>query len=215
MKTNKQALGIVIILLFSHFVTIAQTKTSYKPVEKSKLDQWVKTARKRGEIDSSKLQKLDEEYEFVKEHPDNINAVFDYARILTIVVQPGLSYAIEKELSVDAKYLVEESEKAYLSVLLKNSNHGRANIMLGTLYNQQGKYSIATSFLEKGMELPEGSADWMIAANQYLLGGAESKQAHEDNYQTVYKLFKKQVPLITRNKAYYQKMAKLYVSYYE
>lgn len=215
MITSRQTFVGIFMFLFINLVASAQTKTSYKPVSKTKLDKWIIAVKKNREIDTSKLKKIEEEYENVLAQPDNLNVVYDYARILTIALQPGLNYAIEKELSTSAKYLVEESEKAYLEVILKNRNHGRANIMLGTLYNQQGKYSIAESFLEKGMELKEGSADWMIAANQYLLGGAESKKTNTNKFQKVYKLFKKHVPLLTRNKAYYQNMAKAYVSFYE
>ena len=111
MIKNKQTLVTILVILFLHIVVNAQTKTSYKPVGRTKLDKWIKLAKEKREVDTSKLQVLEDEYENVLEQPDNLNAVYDYARILTIVLQPGLNYAIEKKLSASVKYLVEESEK--------------------------------------------------------------------------------------------------------
>uniref|UniRef100_UPI0040494798 hypothetical protein n=1 Tax=Flavobacterium sp. TaxID=239 RepID=UPI0040494798 len=193
----------------------ANAQLQYKPIDKTTLDGWIAEAKEHNEIDISQLQKLDAEYNDVVVNPDDPNRVFDYGRILTAVLQPGLATATEKELSDAGKKIAAESEEAYRDAIRDCDCHGRANIMLGLLYNQQGKYFLSEPYLEKGLELPEGGEDWMVAANQYLLTGAYTYNTTEEKYQKIYVLFKKFAQSVTKDADYYQKMAGLYVSYYE
>lgn len=193
----------------------ANAQLQYKPTDKTTLDGWIAEAKEHNEIDISQLQKLDAEYIDVVVNPDDPNRVFDYGRILTAVLQPGLATATEKELSDAGKKIAAESEEAYRDAIRDCDCHGRANIMLGLLYNQQGKYFLSEPYLEKGLELPEGGEDWMVAANQYLLTGAYTYNTTEEKYQKIYVLFKKFAQSVTKDADYYQKMAGLYVSYYE
>lgn len=201
------------LILFSSAYSNAQLQ--YKPTDKTTLDGWIAEAKEHNEIDISQLQKLDAEYNDVVVNPDDPNRVFDYGRILTAVLQPGLATATEKELSDAGKKIAAESEEAYRDAIRDCDCHGRANIMLGLLYNQQGKYFLSEPYLEKGLELPEGGEDWMVAANQYLLTGAYTYNTTEEKYQKIYVLFKKFAQSVTKDAEYYQKMAGLYVSYYE
>lgn len=118
-------------------------------------------------------------------------------------------------MSKSANKIAEEAEQAYLGAIDLYKNHGRANIMLGLLYNQQGKYVQSERYLEVGLELEEGGEDWMVAANQYLLAGAYTYNTDEEKYQAVYEKFKKYAHTKIKDGAYYKKMAVLYVSYYE
>ncbi|SMC65138.1 hypothetical protein [Cellulophaga tyrosinoxydans] len=201
------------LALFS--AVFANAQLQYKPTDKTTLDGWIAEAKEHNEIDISQLQKLDAEYNDVVVNPDDPNRVFDYGRILTAVLQPGLATATEKELSDAGKKIAAESEEAYRDAIRDCDCHGRANIMLGLLYNQQGKYFLSEPYLEKGLELPEGGEDWMVAANQYLLTGAYTYNTTEEKYQKIYVLFKKFAQSVTKDADYYQKMAGLYVSYYE
>lgn len=158
---------------------------------------------------------MDAEYTDVIENPNDPNRIFDYGRILKVVLQPGLATATEKELSEAGKKIAAEAEQAYRDAIQNCECHGRANIMLGLLYNQQGKYFISESYLEKGLQLPEGDEDWMVAANQYLITGAYTYSTDDEKFQKVYQLFKKYANTAIKDAAYYQKMAGLYVSYYE
>lgn len=204
------------IFLFILTTQFAMAQATFVPAEKELLDTWIAEANEKGEIDSKQLEKLDAEHADVLSAPKSTNRVFDYGRILTIALQPGLASATEKELSGAAQKIVDEAEKAYRNAISNCDCHGRANIMLGLLYNQQGKYFISEPYLEKGLELKEGGEDWMVAANQYLLAGAYTYNTEEDKYQEVYKKYKNYAhqPDI-KDGAYYLKMANLYVAYYE
>lgn len=209
----KMRIQLLLFLLFG--VLYGNAQSLYTPVEKSILDQWIGMAIKAKEVDETQIKKLEGEYKDALTAPENANAVFDYGRILTALLQPGLSIATEKELSEDGKKIVEEAEKAYREAISNCECHGRANIMLGLLYNQQGKYFISESYLEKGLQLEEGGEDWMVAANQYLLAGAYTYNTDTNKYQKVYQLFKDFAKNVTKDAAYYQKMAGLYKTYYE
>ena len=109
-----------------------------------------------------------------------------------------------------------EAEKSYGYAIDQCDCDGRANIMLGLLYNQQGNYYASELFfLEKGLQLKEGRDDWMVAANQYLLAGAYTYNTDTPEYQVVYAKFKEHVKNNQKNKAYYLKMAGMYKPYYE
>lgn len=204
---------LLIVILFINSLGYAQLE--YQPVAKSTLDTWVTQAQENNEIDTKQLQKLDDEYKDVVNHPEDPNRVFDYGLILTTTLQPGLATATEKELSEAGKKIAAEAEQAYRDAIQECDCHGRANIMLGLLYNQQGKYFISEPYLEKGLLLPEGGEDWMVAANQYLITGAYTYSTDDEKYQKVYQLFKKYANTAIKDATYYQKMAGLYVSYYE
>lgn len=203
---------LVLVALVSQ-ITVAQT--SFNPIDKKVLDQWITEARETNEIATQHLPKFREEHEDVLSEPDDANRIFDYGRILTILIQPALSTATENPMSKSANKIAEEAERAYLGAIEKYKNHGRANIMLGLLYNQQGKYMFSEPYLEVGLQLEEGGEDWMVAANQYLLAGAYTYNTDEDKYQEVYKKFKKYAHSDVKDGPYYKKMAVLYVSYYE
>ncbi|MBO0590502.1 hypothetical protein I2486_03695 [Cellulophaga sp. E16_2] len=204
-------------ILLSIFMvgTTVHAQEAYLPVKKEILDIWIVEAQEANEIDASQLENLEDEYNELITKPESPNRVFDYGRILTIMLQPGLTMAAEKELSGAGQKIVDEAERAYRTAVSACECHGRANIMLGLLYNQQGKYGISESYLEKGLELNEGGSDWMIAANQYLLAGAYTNNMTEEKYLKVYQLFKEYAETATKDVSYYQKMAGLYVSYYE
>ncbi|AXT52089.1 hypothetical protein D1818_15035 [Aquimarina sp. BL5] len=200
-------------ILFFNVSGIAQF--TFKPIEKGVLDSLIEDAIRNNEIDRAQMKKLDGEYQDMIAAPKNANAVFDYGRILTALLQPGLASATTKALSEGGRKIVGEAEDAYRNAISHCECHGRANIMLGLLYNQQGKYFLSEPHLEKGLKLDEGGEDWMVAANQYLLAGAYTYNTENEKYLKVYDLFKKYAKSVTKEAAYYQKMAGLYVAYYE
>ncbi|QLG45999.1 hypothetical protein [Costertonia aggregata] len=203
---------LIIAILMSQ-VTMSQT--SFEPVKKEILDQWISQAREKNEIATQHLPKFREEHQDVLDKPEDSNRRFDYGRILTILLQPTLSTATENPMSKSANNIAEEAERAYLGAIELYEKHGRANIMLGLLYNQLGRYMQSEKYLEVGLELEEGGEDWMVAANQYLLAGAYTYNTDEEKYQEVYKKFKEYAHTDVKDSAYYKKMAVLYISYYE
>jgi predicted Zn-dependent protease len=188
----------------------------FKPVEKAQLDSWVSSAKEKNEVNANAVPKLNEEYAMAVESNDSSNAIFDYGLSLTTVLQPGLATATENPLSDSGHQIAAEAENAYQGAINLYPKHGRANIMLGLLYNQLGKYMQSERYLEVGLQLEEGGEDWMVAANQYLLAGAYTYNTDEEKYQEVYKKFKENANQKgIKNQSYYLKMAVLYVSYYE
>jgi len=208
-----KTLAITIGTLFISLHSIGQT--SFDGMEKKELRKLIKDARNNGEADGNKVDKMWSEFEDAKEMDTSPNAVFDYGRMLTELLQPGLAKATEQPLSDASKKLVLEAEKAYGYAIDQCDCHGRANIMLGLLYNQQGNYYASELFLEKGLQLKEGGDDWIVAANQYLLAGAYTYNTDTPKYQVVYAKFKEHVKNVQKNKAYYLKMAGMYKPYYE
>ncbi len=194
---------------------IAISQVDFKPIEKETLDEWISQAREKNEIATQHLPKFREEQQDVLDEPEDSNRRFDYGRILTILLQPALSTATENPMSKSANKIAEEAERAYLGAIEKYEKHGRANIMLGLLYNQRGNYMQSEMYLEVGLQLEEGGEDWMVAANQYLLAGAYTYSTEEEKYQNVYKKFKEYANTDIKDAPYYKKMAVLYVSYYE
>ena len=206
-----------LIITFIAFIifngVIAQE--AFNALDKKELRKLMKNSVKNGEADAKKVDKMWSEFEDAKEMNTSANAVFDYGRMLTDLLQPGLSKAAEIPLSESSKKLISEAEKAYSYAIDQCDCHGRANIMLGLLYNQQGNYYASELFLEKGLQLKEGGDDWMVAANQYLLAGAYTYNTDSKKYQDVYAKFKEHVSNVKKNKAYYLKMAGIYKPYYE
>ena len=197
------------------FLVPALGQNTFKPLEKPAVDVLLALAQENNEVDISHLSKFEEDYANLEASPEDPNMVFNYGLILTSLMQPGIKKIETGEISQVAKKLVDEAEQAYIEAISSCNCHGRANIMLGLLYNQEGKYFLSEPFLEKGLTLKEGGEDWMIAANQYILAGVYTNKTKEEKYVEVYQLFKKYIKTDISSKAYYIKMAGLYKDYYE
>jgi len=125
------------------FILVSQImigQSSFEPVAKKTLDKWITEARETNEIATQHLPKFREEHDDVLKEPEDANRIFDYGRILTMLLQPALG--TENPMGKSANKIAEEAERAYLGAIAKYKKHGRANIMLGLLYNQQGKYTV-------------------------------------------------------------------------
>ncbi len=181
-------------------------------VDPDELNKWIEESIKADEFYENQKEFIAAELKDYQEHSDDANRLYDLGRAL----HQGLQKAFQSEKNVyrPASYsLIEKAEELYLAAIDQFPDFGRANAMLGMLYNQQKEYDSSPKYLEKALGMEEGSDDWMIAANQYLLSGAETGKAHEPSYQKVYKKFKKHAP--NSSQSYYQKMADLYAPYYE
>lgn len=86
---------------------------SFEGMDKKELRKLIRQAKNNGEADGAKVDKMWSEFEDAKEMDTSANAVFDYGRMLTELLQPGLSKATETPLSDAGKNLVLEAEKAY------------------------------------------------------------------------------------------------------
>jgi hypothetical protein len=199
-----------LFLLLIAISTNAQTE--FKPVQKSQIKDWLKEAAKSNEIDKSKLSRLWEIHADLDTGSKDANHVYNFGRIIADALQPGFRLQ-NHDFTAGAIQLMVQAELAYRFAISECKCHGRANIMLGLLYNQQKKYYISEPYLEKGLQLPEGSDDWMIAANQYLLAGAYTYNTKNEKYLKVYKRYKKYAS--KHKNPYYQKMATMYIPYYE
>ena len=102
----------LIILFLALTAQTVVSQTSFKPVEKETLDQWISEAREKNEIATQHLPKFREEHEDVLKEPEDSNRIFDYGRILTMLIQPALSTATENPMSKSANKIVEEAEQA-------------------------------------------------------------------------------------------------------
>jgi len=130
---------------------------------------WIQDARMNGELDENHIDKFREVYQDVSKDLSDTDEVFNFARIITIMMQPALDEWGNGEPEAAALNLLKTSEVFYKKALEQYSNHGRAHIMLGTQLSQQKRYQEAIPHLEAGLTLPEASDDWMIAANWYIL----------------------------------------------
>lgn len=205
-----------ITILFTLFTQMMTSQINFKPADKTQLATWLDTAKEKAEVNANAVPKLYDEHALALENNEDSNAIFDYGLGLTTVLQPGLATATENPLSDGGHQLAMEAEHAYKAAIDLYAKHGRANIMLGLLYNQLGKYMYAEPYLEIGLQLQEGGEDWMVAANQYLLAGAYTYNTDEEKYVEVYAKFKEYAHQAgIKNQSYYLKMAVLYVSYYE
>ena len=209
MNCIKIHLATLCLLAFNSYL-IAQTP--FNPEEKKQLKEWVKEAKKSKELDTDKLDRFWEIQADLSGGSTDANHIYNYGRAIADMVQPGFRIN-GHTFSNGAIQLMVQAELAYRYAIGHCECHGRANIMLGMLYNQQEKYFISEPYLEKGLQLEEGSPDWMIAANQYLLAGAYTYRAKDEKYQKVYQLFKNYAP--ESGNAYYSKMAAMYIPYYE
>jgi len=130
---------------------------------------WIQDARMNGELDEDHIEKFRQVYQDVFKDLSDTDEVFNFARILTIMMQPALDEWSNSEPEAAALDLLKTSEVFYKKALEQYPNHGRAHIMLGTQLSQQKRYQEAIPHLEAGLTLPEASDDWMIAANWYIL----------------------------------------------
>ena len=205
----------LIILILLLYTKQFYGQKDFKPVKLKQLNEWITVAKNKSEINPNAVPNLHDNHELALKNLDDSNALFNYGLSLTTVLQPGLAKATENPMSAGAKSITDEAESAYKAAIELFSGHGRANIMLGMLYNQIGKYDFSDPYLEVGLRLKEGEEDWMVAANQYLLAGAYTYNTKEDDYQKVYNKFKKYAKTDIKDGSYYKKMAVLYLSYYE
>ncbi len=187
----------------------------FEPIGKAQLDAWLLVAKGKKEVNVNAIPNLHDNHGLAMKHLEDSNAVFNYGLSLTTALQPGLAAATENPLSEDGQKIADEAERAYKAAIALFAKHGRANIMLGLLYNQLGRYMYSESYLKVGLQLEEGGEDWMVAANQYLLAGAYTYNTDEEKYQQVYAKFKEYAHTDIKDGPYYKKMAVLYVSYYE
>ncbi len=188
---------------------------SFKPVEKAQLNAWLLEAKGKAEVNANAVPNLHDNHSLAVKNDEDSNSIFNYGLSLTTALQPGLASATENPLTNGGRQIADEAEKAYKAAIALFAKHGRANIMLGLLYNQLGSYLQSEPYLEVGLQLEEGGEDWMVAANQYLLAGAYTYNTDEEKYQAVYKKFKEYAHTDIKDGPYYKKMAVLYVSYYE
>ena len=68
-------------------------------MEKKELRKLIKETRKNGKADRDKVDKMWSEFQDAKEMDTSPNAIFDYGRMLTELLQPGLAKATEQPLS--------------------------------------------------------------------------------------------------------------------
>ena len=130
---------------------------------------WIQEAKMNNELDADQIDKFREVYQDVSKDLEDTDEVFNFGRILTIMLQPALDEWGDNEPGSAASNLINTSEVFYTKALEQYPNHGRAHIMLGTQLSQQKRYQEAIPHLEAGLTLPEASDDWMIAANWYIL----------------------------------------------
>ncbi len=197
-------------LLFISLFSFAQSTAV--EIDADQLNTWIQQSIDAGEFYENQKEFVAAELKDFQEHQDDANRVYDLGRAL----HQGLQQALQSEKNVyrPATYsLIEKAEELYLAAIASYPGFGRANAMLGMLYNQQYEYDSSPKYLEVALGMEEGSEDWMVAANQYLLAGAETGHAQEPSYQKVYKQFKQHAPMSSQS--YYQKMADLYVPYFE
>lgn len=205
---------LTIVLALVTQVVLGQS--DFEPVELKHLGIWITQAKEKAEVNANAVPNLNDNHELALKHGDDSNTLFNYGLSLTEVLQPGLAKATENPLSDGGHQIAMEAESAYKAAIDLFAKHGRANIMLGLLYNQTGQYMQSEPYLEVGLQLEEGGEDWMVAANQYLLAGAYTYSTDVEKYQEVYKKFKKYAHQEDiKDGPYYLKMAVLYVSYYE
>lgn len=197
------------------FTQILISQTGFKPSNQKQLDDWLAVAKEKGEVNANAVPNLHDNLELAIKNEDDSNSLFNYGLSLTAALRPGLASATESPLSKGGHQIATEAELAYKAAISLFAKHGRANIMLGLLYNQLGKYMNSEPYLEIGLQLEEGGEDWMVAANQYLLAGAYTYNTDQEKYQEVYNKFKEYAHLDVKDAPYYKKMAVLYVSYYE
>lgn len=201
-----------IFYMFLGISLFSASQNKYIPEKKQVFKTYIKEAKRAKELD---IKKADRIYEIVSEMDGSStdpNEVYNLGRAIQEALQPG--FKLQGHTFTNAALqLMIQSELAYRYAITNCECHGRANIMLGMLYNQQNKYSFSEPYLEKGLKLDEGSDDWMIAANQYLLAGAYTSKTKVQKYINVYKKFK--VHAQTHTNPYYKKMANLYIPYYE
>lgn len=202
---------VVVIFILNCNIIVAQ-QHPFTPEAADKLKTWIKEAKKANELNKEKLTRLWEIHTDLKEGSTDANHIYNYGRAIADAIQPVFSLQGHTNTQGVIQLMVQ-AELAYRYAITNCECHGRANIMLGMLYNQEKKYFISEPYLEKGLQLKEGSNDWMIAANQYILAGAYTYSTKKEKYQKVYQLFKKYAP--NHGDPYYIKMAAMYVPYYE
>jgi len=132
-------------------------------------EEWIQDARMNGELDENHIDKFRQVYHDVAKDLGDTDEVFNFARIITIMMQPALDEWGNGEPEMAGMNLIKTAEVFYKEALSQFPNHGRAHIMLGTQLCQQKRYQDAIPHLEAGLTLPEASDDWMIAANWYIL----------------------------------------------
>ncbi len=192
--------------------TTEQAVILFYPENKDKLKDWLKEAKKNDEIDSGAQERFWEIYDDLESGSDDANHIYNYGRAISKLVQPAYAGG-NTSFSNAATQLMVQAEVAYRYAIRHCECHGRANIMLGMLYNQEGRFDQSEPYLEKGLQLKEGDEDWMIAANQYLLSGAYTYKTKDPKYQEIYKKYQQYAE--THPNAYYRKMSAMYVPYYE
>ncbi len=201
------------IPLFSFYLFISSFQIVVaQEVKPDKINQWISQSIKTGDFYENQKEFVASELKDYIQDSENPNAIYDLARALHQGLQKGLQQ--QKNVYAPSSYnLFELAEELYLAAIKKSPKFGRANAMLGLLYNQQKEYDKSSPYLEVALGMQEGSEDWLVAANQYLFSGAEMGNTTKASYQEVYKKFKKYAP--KSSQSYYQKMAELYKSYYE
>ncbi|WP_115720231.1 tetratricopeptide repeat protein [Gallaecimonas mangrovi] len=196
--------------------SLAYAQAPFKPYHlQTVFDGWVKESEQSHELDPNALKKAEAKRQALVKGSTDASAVYNYGRALHLALQPGLTLPNRSynDLTNGTKHLAMRAEAAYRYAIQADPDFGRANIMMGMLYNQTNRHVTAIPYLEKGLQLPQGSNDWMIAASEFLKAGIYTQRYGQPEYDKVFAAFKSEVAKSPQG--YYQSMLKLYGKFYK
>lgn len=211
LKMKKYIIGLALLA----FSSIAFSADKFVPIQDAEyFNLVIQKAVKKSDFNGQFSANVIARHKMIGEGTTNINKVYNYA----LGLYKGLRDSItdpKHKLSKAGRMLLKETEDSYLYTLAGNENHGRANIMYGMLLNDEGKHSKALDYLIKGMKLPKGSNDWMIASSEFVKASFYLHLYKRMVYRKAFAEYKKQAATTSYNRAYHQALVNALSKYFE
>lgn len=208
---KKYIIGLVLLA----FSSMAFSADKFVPIQDEQYFKLVvEKAVKKSDFDAQFFSNVIAKHKSIGKGTTNVNVVYNYA----LGLYNGLRESIRDpnhRLSKAGRMLLKETEDSYQYTIAVYENHGRANIMYGMLLNDEGKYSKALPYLIKGMKLPKGSNDWMIASSEFVKASFYLHLYKRMVYRKAFAEYKKEAATTPYNRAYHQALVNILSKYFE
>lgn len=164
----------------------------------------INTAQEDDEINNAQIASVSQIHARLDEGQLDTNEVYNFARSLSIMLEPALNKIYGDEtVSTASQELLSITEAFFKKAIEMFQGFGRARIMYAYMLCMQKRFQETIEVVESALTLPEGGQDWMTAAYWYLT----AKAAIGDTFakaSDVYETFKGYAAAGSREERYVQ-----------
>lgn len=162
----------------------------------------INASQEQDEINVQNVGAVSEIYERLDGEHLDANEVYNFARNLSIMLEPALNKIYSDEIiSSSSQEILGVTEAFFKKAIEMFNGFGRARIMYAYMLCMQKRFQETIEIVESALTLPEGGQDWMTAAYWYLTAKAAIGDTYSDA-SVVYEAFKSNAVAGSREQRY-------------